>query len=91
MKQPPGLQLLHCLDSSTEGGKSFFVDSFAVAHQLFQSAGSGRKHFDALMRFPVSYHYNQPGKAFFDQKPTIEVNQRSVAKYQVSPSEHSVS
>ena len=30
----PGLQLLHCLANSTDGGESVVVDGFAAAHRL---------------------------------------------------------
>lgn len=76
MKQPPGLQLLHCLDASDEGGKSFFCDSFAAARDLYMAGSEGRKFFNILTEFPVPYHYNQPHKAFFDRKVTIEADPR---------------
>lgn len=72
MKQPPGFQLLHCLQSSGQGGLSTFRDSFEVAESLHEHS-STRPAFDALTSYPVSYHYNAAGKAFFDTKPTIEL------------------
>lgn len=74
MKQPPGLQLLHCIQASGTGGVSTFSDSFRAAQSLFKDP-DGRSAFDVLASYPVSYHYNHPGRAFFDTKPTFEVNE----------------
>ena len=84
MKQPPGLQLLHCINSSSEGGKSFFSDAFAAANDLYRSGGKGREYFETLTRYPVPYHYNQPGKAFFDAKPVFELDHPVTKRVDVS-------
>ena len=75
MKQPPGLQLLHCINSSSTGGKSFFCDSFAAADALYRDLEQGRRHFRTLSEYPVRYHYNQADKAFFDEKPVLEIEE----------------
>ena len=76
MKQPPGFQLLHCLDSSFEGGESFFCDSFAAAKELYEDNNEGKRFFRVLAKFPVAYHYNQPERAFYDEKVTIELERK---------------
>lgn len=78
MKQPPGLQLLHCINASSDGGKSFFSDAFAAADDLYRSGGKGRKHFQTLTKYPVRYHYNQPKNAFFDEKTVFETTSSSL-------------
>ncbi len=35
-EMPPGIQFLHCVEESTGGGESFFVDGFYAADQLRQ-------------------------------------------------------
>ncbi|KPI36514.1 Gamma-butyrobetaine dioxygenase [Cyphellophora attinorum] len=34
MKEPPGIQLLHCLDNTCTGGESFFADTFTALYHL---------------------------------------------------------
>lgn len=71
MKQPPGLQLLHCLDSSSEGGDSIFADTFKAAEEMFTT----RRHlFDVLATFPVTYNYNKGGHWYRDHKPVFEID-----------------
>ena len=33
MREPPGLQLLHCIENTCQGGESFFADTFTALHQ----------------------------------------------------------
>lgn len=82
MNHPPGLQLLHCLKSSCEGGESIFADAFEAMHQLYYSQ---REAFDALASFPVSFHYRAPNKTYFDTKPVIELDRNIDAMRQVNP------
>ncbi|KAL9090782.1 MAG: hypothetical protein Q9159_001838 [Coniocarpon cinnabarinum] len=84
MKEPPGLQLLHCINSSSNGGKSVFCDAFAAASDLYNSGNLGQRHFDILSRYPVGYHYNQVNQAFFDQKTVFEVEPERSAFVMVS-------
>ena len=91
MKQPPGLQLLHCLKSSVTGGLSTFVDGLNLASNVHTIQ---RDAFDALTSFPVSFHYNAPGKAFFDTKPVIEIDENAELMIEVCQSSlfiHSIS
>lgn len=73
MKQPPGLQLLHCIEDSSEGGLSTFSDSLRAAN-IMHSSLIGQQAFRTLSTYPVSYHYNHPGKAFYDTKVTFELD-----------------
>lgn len=50
----PGLQLLHCLANSAEGGESVIVDGFAAATRL---AARDPAAFERLARWPVAFRY----------------------------------
>ena len=69
MKQPPGLQLLHCLESSSQGGDSLFVDAFSAAEQIRRRDSLS---FNILSRFPITFQYLTLGRAYFDTKPILE-------------------
>lgn len=82
MKQPPGLQLLHCLRSSEEGGASIFSDSFRAANVLWNSH---RDFFNILCDFPVTYKYDHADKGnyYVDSKPVIELDTTLLRAHQV--------
>ncbi|KAI9746134.1 MAG: hypothetical protein M1818_000815 [Claussenomyces sp. TS43310] len=68
---PPGLQLLHCLRNSCEGGASMFSDSFLAADEL------RKEDFQAwflLTRFNVQYHYHNDGEHYRHSRPVIELS-----------------
>lgn len=75
MKQPPGVQLLHCLKSSCQGGESMFADSFFAAERLYHEDFNA---FRTLATFPVAYHYNHAHAKYSDTKPTIVLRDPSV-------------
>ena len=50
----PTLQLLHCVESSIEGGDSILVDGFRVAEMLYNNAVH---HFNMLATTPISFRY----------------------------------
>jgi len=56
----PGVQLLHCLQPSAEGGASLLADGFAAAELLRDVDGTA---FDLLASTPVRFrfHRDQPG------------------------------
>lgn len=53
----PGVQLLHCIRNSTEGGLSYFSDSFLAARTL---QIENPKLFDVLIQFPVTFAVRDP-------------------------------
>ena len=69
MREPPGLQLLHCLDNTCEGGDSLFVDSFKALDHLIDH--HGREVFDDLASAYVTYEYDNDGFYFSNTKPII--------------------
>lgn len=77
MKQPPHLQLLHCIRSSAAGGASLFSDSFRAVENM---ARRDFTDFSTLSRVPVSYHYDHVDHYYHQRRPVIE--QRTI---QVGP------
>ena len=69
MQEPPGLQLLHCLDNTCEGGDSLFVDSFKALDHLIDHHGGDI--FDDLASAYITYEYDNDGFYFSDVKPIV--------------------
>jgi len=70
MREPPGLQLLHCLQNSCQGGESEFVDTFKAIDVLRQEQP---KHVDRLIKSKIRYGYSNDGHFYSDDKPVIKV------------------
>lgn len=71
MKQPPHLQLLHCIRSSTEGGASLFTDSFKAIKQLYEE---DREDFATLQSRNTTFHYDHIDSHYYQQsRPLIEL------------------
>ncbi|KAI5370263.1 Putative TauD/TfdA-like domain, gamma-butyrobetaine hydroxylase-like, GBBH-like domain superfamily [Septoria linicola] len=68
MEQPPHLQLLHCIRSSSAGGASLFCDSFKTVQEI---ADSDEGTFAALANFPAQFHYDHPGENYYHQSRTV--------------------
>lgn len=75
MKQPPRIQLLHCLRSTAKGGESVFTDGLRAAEDLWLQAR--QDVFKALMEYPVNYHYRRSDFELWDAKTTIELPSKS--------------
>ncbi|KAM3419097.1 hypothetical protein BST61_g5047 [Cercospora zeina] len=58
MEQPPHLQLLHCIRSSSSGGASLFSDSFKAVQELGER---DNESFVTLSQLDVQFHYDHPG------------------------------
>lgn len=69
MKQPPHLQLLHCIRSSAAGGASLFSDSFRAVENL---ARRDFADFSTLSRIPVTYHYDHVDHYYHQRRSVIE-------------------
>ncbi len=67
----PTVQLLHCLESSTEGGDSVLVDGFKAATVLRQES---EEDFDTLTRSWVNYRFTDPSTDLRSRVPMIELN-----------------
>nr|POF12908.1 gamma-butyrobetaine dioxygenase [Quercus suber] len=69
LEQPPHIQFLHCIRSSSLGGASLFTDSFKAVRDL---AHTDPTAFEDLCRIDVSFHYDHPKSQYYYQKrPTI--------------------
>jgi gamma-butyrobetaine dioxygenase len=69
----PGLQLLHCLDSSTEGGESILQDGFMAASILRQENPG---HFATLSQNWINFRFRDDSADLRSRVPFIEVNDR---------------
>ena len=67
----PGLQLLHCLQSSTEGGESILQDGFMAADIL---RNESRTDFDILSQQWINYRFQDSNTDLHSRAPMIEVN-----------------
>lgn len=69
MKEPPGLQLLHCLQNSCRGGESEFADTFKAIDVLRQEQP---RYVDRLVKSKIRYGYSNDGHFYSDDKPVIK-------------------
>ena len=67
----PGLQLLHCLESSTTGGESILQDGFMAARVLRDESP---EHFDTLCRNWINFRFRDGNADLQARVPFIEVN-----------------
>lgn len=70
MKEPPGLQMLHCLQNSCEGGESVFADTFKAVDVLRQEQP---RFVERLSRSKIRYGYSNAGHFYSDDKPVIRL------------------
>ena len=87
----PTLQLLHCLESSTQGGESILVDGFRIAEFIYNSSIG---HFNRLTTTPVTFRYRNE-KVWLEATTTllgldtrghishIRLNNRSIRPFDV--------
>ena len=71
----PGLLLLHCMESSAEGGGSVFVDGFRAAEQLRAAAA---EHFALLTKYDVPFRLSDHDCDLRGSGPLISVDQDEV-------------
>ena len=67
----PGLQLLHCLASSTSGGESILQDGFKAASILREE---NAQHFALLSQQWINFHFEDKQSDLQARVPFIEVN-----------------
>ena len=67
----PGLQLLHCLEASAEGGESVLVDGFRVAETLREDAP---EHFALLSGHEVPFRFSDAGSDLRARGPLIQLD-----------------
>ncbi|KAL2201696.1 Clavaminate synthase-like protein [Sarocladium strictum] len=70
-RNPPHVQLLHCIQSASKGGANVFADAYRAAVDLFHADPEA---FDTLSMVPVNYHYNHPSdNVYRTTKPVIDL------------------
>ena len=90
MRDPPGLQCLHCLEQSDQGGATLFADGFKAVSEITSKHPAAT---DGLTRYPVSYKFEtQEGPIYFDSKPMVEFDRTRLHDHQnqltLSPSQN---
>ncbi|KAF7118225.1 hypothetical protein CNMCM5793_007631 [Aspergillus hiratsukae] len=69
MNEPPGFQLLHCLENSCDGGESLFVDSFRAAQNMRKKYPISFEHLTKLL---LNYEYNHKEHVYSNSWPVVE-------------------
>lgn len=69
MREPPGLQLLHCLENTCSGGESQFADTFRTVDIL---EGEHSEYTNALRRHQVQYGYTNDSQSYACSRPIIQ-------------------
>jgi len=69
----PGIQLLHCLQSSTAGGESILQDGFMAARLLREE---NPQHFDTLSQQWINYRFQDADTDLQARVPMLEVNDK---------------
>ncbi|KAL8712429.1 MAG: hypothetical protein Q9220_003277 [cf. Caloplaca sp. 1 TL-2023] len=67
---PPGLQILHCIQASARGGESLFSDALRAVRSI---EASRPDQFSILQQFPVTYHYHNNHVWYQQTRPHIEM------------------
>ena len=67
----PTVQLLHCLESSTQGGESVLVDGFNAAKKLREESS---KNFENLTNNWINFRFSDDKTDLRSRVPMIEVN-----------------
>ena len=70
----PTVQLLHCLNSSVEGGETKLVDGFRAAEFLREESP---EHFDLLVSHWIGFRYAHEQTDLRSRVPMIQVNDRA--------------
>jgi gamma-butyrobetaine dioxygenase len=70
----PTVQLLHCLESSTEGGDSVLVDGFKAATLLRQES---KQDFDILTSTWINFRFSDASTDLRSRVPMIEINDKN--------------
>lgn len=70
MKEPPGLQFLHCIENTCEGGESAFADTFQALARL---EARNERLAEDLTRLKVPYGYRNGPHTYQDTKFVVSV------------------
>ena len=82
LHQPPHLQFLHCIRSSSLGGASLFTDSYKAVADMYMEDTSA---FQQLVDNSVHFHYDHPTQQYRRCRQVIELKDRNT-KFDVDQS-----
>lgn len=85
MTNPPGYQLLHCLQNSCSGGESRFADAFLAATRL---RWDNKRHYRQLTRYPVEWIYENDGQSYIQRRHTFQKVQPFIGNVENSRRRH---
>lgn len=71
MNEPPGYQLLHCIENSCDGGESLFADTFRAAHLLKLL---WPEEWEALTKRHMGYEYVHEDSIYYNSRPVFELD-----------------
>ncbi|KAJ5081152.1 hypothetical protein N7456_013390 [Penicillium angulare] len=74
MNEPPGYQLLHCIENSCDGGESLFADAFWAAGQMRDHFP---KQFHLLTKLQLAYEYVHEDQIYYNRRPVFELDPRT--------------
>lgn len=69
MNEPPGYQLLHCLENSCSGGESLFADSFSAAQLMKEQYPEDYK---VLCEQRLGYEYRHEENIYYNERPVFQ-------------------
>jgi gamma-butyrobetaine dioxygenase len=67
-ENPPGLQFLHCIENSGDGGYSTYLDVYKAVEVLKRES---MDHYETLKKVPVTFLYQNDGYHYHMRHPTI--------------------
>jgi len=71
MTDPPGIQLLHCLKNTCEGGSSMFSDSFRAVHEMVNIDDKKNIFKTNLTQRRQVFHYKNAGEYYRYERPML--------------------
>lgn len=74
MNEPPGYQLLHCLENSCEGGESLFADAFRAASIMKNRYPT---QYALLAKFHLAYEYVHEDNIYYNIRPVFEIDRET--------------
>ncbi|KAI1006597.1 hypothetical protein K3495_g1619 [Podosphaera aphanis] len=80
MADPPGIQLLHCIENTASGGESLFSDGFQTLLELMVP------HRLSLHENTINYHYNSAGEDYRFSHKVFTADPTSVFNDEIQPS-----
>ncbi|EKV06417.1 Gamma-butyrobetaine hydroxylase subfamily, putative [Penicillium digitatum PHI26] len=69
MNEPPGYQLLHCLENSCSGGESLFADTFSAAKLMKEHYP---EDYPVLREQRLGYEYRHKEHIYYNERPVFE-------------------